>query len=923
MFPPRQFVPLALVLAGLILHLSFIQPAKGASFTITGALNTPRETHTMTLLANGKVLITGGVKNIGTTILSSAELYDPAIGTWTLTDALSIPRQSHTATLLPNGKVLVAGGLGNSVAYFSSVELFDSSTGTWTATGGMITGRRIHTATLLPNGKVLVVGGLDPNSLSSSAELYDPLTGTWTATGALNAAPYYHTATLLPNGKVLLVGGIGVVPLSSAELYNPATGTWTTTGAMSVARTSPATLLPNGKVLVAGGYYYANGHVYLSSAELYDPAVGTWTETRALSNPRASHTATLLPNGKVLIAGGHNGSTAVSSAEMYDPTTGTWTTTAEMSAVRVGHSATLLLNGKVLIAGGRNSSGYLSNAELYTVSSPVIFTPTFQIPTTAESTPAIVFPPSPSQLKTYVAGDFASNIPLNPNRMTIVLTHGWNSSPNEWALGLANSISTHVAVPTPNIVAWEWTNAASASFPCFSITGKDLRAAALRTPEQGRALATNLRAALGANYSQPIHFIGHSLGTLVNAKAADDLHAHGFAPANTHMTLFDEAEAATSFDCSEALKSLAYLDPLVPGPVSPLPRQSGWIDNYVSFAGLLHPEARNVILTNHFPRDGLGGLDWLSAAKVFHGYPYNWYSQTVVNPSAAAMGYHWSFEQGGFAGAPSANTVFLQSGSELNLVPTNYADASSLLSERIKKYRTALHTAFLPTQVQDAFRNGDVSGESQATGILNAWDMLFHLRTSSGSGGSFASQAMRKNSPADAGGGANIPAYVWVMLAVPSNTVSMSFNFKLDGNGGNDTFAAAVNGTNVLAMETSFIETNVTLNSGLIDVSAWAGQQIELFLGIVGGTSTNASLTVNGFRFYSVAPPALQAQNVGNVFKVSWPLSAEGYILETSSTLTGTNSWTTVTNIPAIVDLQNTVTNTMPVSSRFYRLRKP
>ena len=140
----------------------------------------------------------------------------------------------HTATLLPNGKVLVAGGLSNGVfgegTPTSSAELYDPATGTWTATLNMGDPHGRHTATLLPTGQVLVAGGfpLTPFSeFSRSAELYDPATGTWSYTGPLRDGRFDHTATLLPNGKVLAAGGFSISThqaLDTAELYNPATG---------------------------------------------------------------------------------------------------------------------------------------------------------------------------------------------------------------------------------------------------------------------------------------------------------------------------------------------------------------------------------------------------------------------------------------------------------------------------------------------------------------------------------------------------------------------------------------------------------------------------------------------------------------------------------------------------------------------------
>ncbi|HEV2839896.1 MAG TPA: kelch repeat-containing protein [Chthoniobacterales bacterium] len=348
--------------------LVFAHPCAGGSgvFEQTGSLAIPRSNHTATLLPNGKVLAagTGGGD-------FSAELYDSASGTWTTTGGLGVQCWNFTATLLPNGKVLAAGGLTvreeDMVVGFAGSELYDPASGGWTSTGSLNVARSQHTATLLPNGKVLVAGGYDSGVQIVNAELYDPISGTWTITGNPGAARSSATATLLTDGKVLVAGGYSGGPLASAEIYDPATGVWASTGSLANARyDATATLLPGGQVLVAGGY---GGGSTLASAELYNPVAGTWTTTASLSTAREKSRATLLPNGKVLVVGGMRSGpdgAFLPTAELYDPVQGTWTATGSLSTGRVNHTATLLPNGEVLVAAGyMGFGGSTSSAELY------------------------------------------------------------------------------------------------------------------------------------------------------------------------------------------------------------------------------------------------------------------------------------------------------------------------------------------------------------------------------------------------------------------------------------------------------------------------------------------------------------------------------------------------------------------------------
>lgn len=384
-------------------------------FLATGSMSMARSDATATLLNNGMVLIAGGMASGA--YLSEAELYNPASGTFAVTGSMSTARELHSATLLNSGMVLIAGGY-NSSGFLSSAELYNPVSGTFTATGSLNTPRRLFPAILLQAGTVLVAGGAgatDPLQALASAEIYDPVAGTFTPTGSMNVARRLTTGTLLDNGMVLFAGGTNTnATLGSAELYNPATGTFTLTGSLNGERCyHSATLLNNGMVLFAGGEAPGSaGFVALASAELYDPANGTFTATGNVNAARVDPTATLLNNGTVLLTGGFvlSGTTDVplSSAEVYDPVAGTFATTGSLNSARAGQTATLLPNGTVLVAGGFDANGSLASAEFY---EPGTLTPAgltaiavSAAPATTPATPTI----SPGTYQRFIAtGTFA------------------------------------------------------------------------------------------------------------------------------------------------------------------------------------------------------------------------------------------------------------------------------------------------------------------------------------------------------------------------------------------------------------------------------------------------------------------------------------------------------------------------------------
>ena len=376
-------------------YASAIAAQSPGTFTATGDMTTARVGHSATLLLDGRVLIVGGDKT------GTAELYDPATGTFTPTGngttghgAGFLWGPSPTAALLPDGRVLIAGS--------SKSEVYDPATGSFTATGNMVSNQRGFTATALTNGKVLITGGTNGETyccaIAAPPELYDPSTGTFSLAGpyaemsvtvfpdgysAGTSGLTYVAAVLLADGKVLILSE------PAAQLYDPIPNTFSVTGSMVAVDEGgywgkpteisdrTATVMRDGKVLVTGGepVYYDTGDFPLSRAELYDASTGTFNATNSMHAARQGHTATLLSDGTVLITGGrvNNFYDATSLAELYSPSSGTFSGQLNMTVSRGYHRATRLRDGRVLITGGLNSGSNpypayqtLASAELFT-----------------------------------------------------------------------------------------------------------------------------------------------------------------------------------------------------------------------------------------------------------------------------------------------------------------------------------------------------------------------------------------------------------------------------------------------------------------------------------------------------------------------------------------------------------------------------
>ncbi len=315
-----------------------------------------------------KLTATGTYSDLSTAIITSSV-------TWQSLDSSVATVTDGVVTGVALGSTTVSASLG-AVSANLTVNVTANA---WSQCASMERATVVTAAALLQNGKVLVVG-LDESASTPAvgAELYDPSADAWSRTGPMlvpiRVSP---TSTLLADGRVLVAGGAaqggGGFVFSSAEIYKPSTNSWSATPDMPAGggyTKNAAALLPNGRVLIAGGASPDEMDTY-NAAELYDPVANAWATTANMSRVRFDFTLTLLQNGKVLAAGGMTPTypgpvgflpAPTASAETYDPTARSWTPVSPMNLPRSGHVATLLSNGDVLVISGDISS---SATEIY------------------------------------------------------------------------------------------------------------------------------------------------------------------------------------------------------------------------------------------------------------------------------------------------------------------------------------------------------------------------------------------------------------------------------------------------------------------------------------------------------------------------------------------------------------------------------
>lgn len=379
----RNILPLvtAAFVAVAVLGLARPASAQVGWRLIDGDMSTGTALPAAVALPSGRVLIMGG-QDLTTAPLTTVHIYDAASNTWLPNVApMTRPRVYASAVALQNGRVLIAGGIDSTATFTATAEVYDPATNTWTPTADMPRAFAAGAGVTLLDGRVLVVGGIDDdlNTTSNASALFDPASGTWTVGPSMLTSRYLFNATLLQDGRVLVSGGIsvestGVLRVADAELFDPLTNTWSPGGHMAEPTAfATAAVLPDGRVIVAGGSAMTDGNYpIVARVELYDPATNLWQPAPSMSRPRSWGAGGVTADGRFVMAAGitQDGVTVTleSSAEAYDPITNSWTMIDNLFSARF-YVASAVVNGELLLAGGAATTDVgvlLTSGEVFT-----------------------------------------------------------------------------------------------------------------------------------------------------------------------------------------------------------------------------------------------------------------------------------------------------------------------------------------------------------------------------------------------------------------------------------------------------------------------------------------------------------------------------------------------------------------------------
>jgi len=555
--------------------------------------------------------------------------------------------------------------------------------------------------------------------------------------------------------------------------------------------------------------------------------------------------------------------------------------------------------------------------------------------------------------------------------MTIVMTHGWNASSASWPDQMAAILLNEGF--NVNIVAWDWRGNAS-------ISTVNPVPSASKTLAEGTALGQALMDQLGADYAQPIHFLGHSLGTFVNCAAENyihgdkrprgDIRSGSYSPSNTHMTLFDEATLVKGLGALHLVGD-AYLGLFSKESASEggevarglvhnvIPKRYRYVDCYSSEVGLPRMANTNVLL---WRRHAVPGIQDFSASGL-HGYSYQWYMESIKKTrpmglvsGSTQLGHAVSFENNSIGLAPSSGAFFRQSfeplASPLALVNignnaafgittsavlyptaralqglgglgTFYQNATtSLIQHTGSFYGSFLESFFAPTATASysgpagsppVFFN---TAPTSSASTKASYDLQFTLSPQQASQLRSFSFQTNAEPPGNS-------LYSIIPTHVPREAVAVSFEFSITGGSTEEFMTMGIGEENNFTIETKFVEDGAWNSVPAIPVTDFSDQDIDLVFALNGnGVAPTGSLSVRNIQFYIPPRPEILVEKTNGTLKVSWPMSAVGWSLETSGDM-GPGSWLPENSTPATGDFFQSLDFAPTAPSKgFFRLRK-